>query len=47
MQMEPNTAEEFDTLPHAMLTQGGEWDPTALDHMLTDEPDWVSKVKRE
>jgi len=47
MQMEPNTAEEFDTLPHAMLTQGGEWDPTALDHMLTDDPDWVSKAKRK
>jgi len=46
-QMEPNAAEEFDTLPHAMLTQGGEWDPAALDHTLTDDPDWVSKVKRE
>jgi len=47
IQMEPNTAKEFDTLPHVTLTQGGEWDPTALDHMLTDDPDWVSKVKRE
>jgi len=45
--MEPNTAEEFDTLPHVILTQGGEWDPTALDHMLTDDDDWVSKVKRD
>jgi len=45
MQMEPNTAEEFDTLSHATLTQGGEWDPTVLDHMLTDDPDWASKVK--
>jgi len=47
MQMEPNTAEEFDTSPHVMLTQGGEWDPTVLDHMLTDDPDWVSKAKRK
>jgi len=47
MQMEPNAAEEFDTLPHVMLTQGGEWDPAALDHMLTDDDDWVSKVKRD
>ena len=46
-QMEPNTAEEFDMLPYVMLTQGGEWDLTALDHMLTDDPDWVSKVKRD
>jgi len=47
MQMELNTAEEFDTLPHVMLTQGGEWDPAVLDHTLTDDPDWVSKAKRE
>jgi len=46
IQMEPNTAEEFDTLPHVILTQGGEWDPTALHHILTDDDDWVSKVKR-
>jgi len=47
MQMEPNAAEEFDTLPHIILTQGGEWDPTALDHILTEDPDWVSKAKRK
>jgi len=47
IQMEPNTAEEFDTLPHVTLTQGGEWDPTVLDRTLTDNPDWVSKAKRE
>jgi len=47
MQMEPNTANEFDTLPHVTLTQGGEWDPTALDHTLTDDDDWFSKVKRD
>jgi len=45
--MEPNTAEEFDTLPHVILTQGGEWDPTVLDHILTADDDWVSKVKRK
>jgi len=47
IQMRPNAAEEFDTLPHVMLTQGGEWDPTVLDHMLTDNDDWVSKAKRD
>jgi len=47
IQMEPNTAEEFDTLPHVILTQGGEWDPTVLDHILTEDDDWVSKVKRD
>jgi len=47
IQMEQNTAEEFDTLPHVILTQGGEWDPIALDHILTDDDDWVSKVKHD
>jgi len=47
VQMEPNTADEFDKLPHVMLTQGGEWDPSVPDHILTDDEDWVSKVKRE
>jgi len=47
MQMEPNAAEEFETLPHVMLTQGGEWDPTASDHTLTDDDVWVSKVKHD
>ena len=47
MHMEPNAAEEFDTLPHVMLTQGGEWDPTVPDHVLTDDDDWVSEVKRD
>ena len=47
VQMEPNTAEEFDTLPHVVLTQGGEWDPAVLDYMLTDNDDWANQVKRE
>jgi len=45
--MEPNTTEEFDKLPHVVLTQGGEWDPSVLDHALTDDEDWANKVKRE
>ena len=47
MQMEPNTAEEFEKLPHVVLTQGGEWDPTVLDHILTDNENWVDEVKRD
>jgi len=46
IQMEPNTAKEFDTLPHVISTQGGEWDPAVLDHMLADDDNWVSKVKQ-
>ena len=47
IQMEPNTAEEFDKLPHVVLTQGGEWDPAVLDYILTDNENWVDEVKRE
>jgi len=47
IQMEPNAAEEFVTLPCVILTQGGEWDPAVLDHMLTDDDKWVSKVKQD
>ena len=47
IQMEPNSAEEFDRLPHVVLTQGGEWDPTVLDHILTDDENWANQVKRE
>jgi len=47
IQVEPNTAEEFDKFQHVALAEGGEWDPTALDHILTDDKNWVSKVKRE
>jgi len=43
--MEPNAVKEFDTLPQVILTQGGEWDPAVLDHILTDDDDWVSEVK--
>jgi len=46
IQMEPNTAEESDTLPHVILTQGGELDPAVSDHTLTEDDDWVSKVKQ-
>ena len=47
IQMEPNTDEEFRTLPHVIFTEGGEWDPTVLDYILTDNPNWVDEVKRE
>ena len=45
--MEPNTAEEFERLPHIVLTQGREWDPSVLDYILTDNENWVDEVKRE
>ena len=47
IQMEPNMTKEFNTLPHIVLTQGGEWDPKVLDYMLTDQDDWMNIVKRD
>jgi len=45
--MELNAAGEFNKQPHVVLTQGGEWDPTALDHILMDNKDGGNKVKRD
>jgi len=47
VQMELNAAGEFNKQPHVVLTQGGEWDPTALDHILMDNKDGGNKVKRD
>jgi len=45
--MRRNTKEEFETLPHVFLTGGEEWDPTVLDHNLTDQDDWYNQIKEE
>ena len=44
--MVPNTAKEFEELPHVVLTQGRVWDPRVLDFMLTDQPNWIDEVKK-
>ena len=46
IKMEPNTKEEFEKLPHLVLTQGGEWDPTVLDHILSEQEGWENDVAR-
>jgi len=43
--METDAAEEFDTLPHVVLTKGGAWDPS--DCALMDGEDWVNEVKQD
>ena len=45
LRMEPNTDDEWKSLPHVILTSGDPWDPRALDNNLTDHEDWFSKVK--
>jgi hypothetical protein len=37
VQIRPYTVEEWDTLPHIILTSDVDWDPTVLDHTLDDD----------
>ena len=43
--MEPHTREEWNTLPHIILTSGDVWDPSVVDETLTDKDDWYNTVK--
>ena len=45
MKMVPNTDDEWDTLPHIILTSGDDWNTTVLDNTLTDREDWYNTVK--
>jgi hypothetical protein len=39
--------EEWDTLPHILLTSEDEWDPTTLDRELNDDDDWYNALLEE
>jgi hypothetical protein len=45
MKMVPYTDKEWKELPHVVLTNGAEWDPTVLDNTLSDKDDWYNIVK--
>ena len=45
LQMSPHTDEEWETLPHVVITGPGEWDPTSLDYYITTQEDWFERVK--
>ncbi len=47
LKMRPNTQEEWDTLPHVILTSGEEWEPVVLDNSISHTEDWYSKVHEE
>ena len=40
MSLRPYTDDEWDTLPHVILTSDMDWDPTVLDHTLDDDDHW-------
>jgi hypothetical protein len=38
--MRPFTDEEFEELPHVLWTSEDDWDPTSLDSVISDDPNW-------
>jgi hypothetical protein len=44
VKMRPYTDEEWDSLPHVVLTGDGNWNPSVLDHNLTDNEQWYDAV---
>jgi len=40
----PFTDEEWDTLPHVVLTGDADWDPSVLDHDLDENETWYDLV---
>jgi hypothetical protein len=38
--MRPFTDEEFEELPHVLWTSEDNWDPTSLDSVISDDPNW-------
>ena len=42
--MRPFTDNEWDTLPHVILTSDIDWDPSVLDHSVEDDNDWYQSV---
>jgi hypothetical protein len=44
IKMQPYTDKEWDSLPHVILTGDGNWNPSVLDHSLTDDEQWYDAV---
>jgi hypothetical protein len=44
VKMWPYTDKEWDSLPHVILTGDGDWNPSVLDHSLTDNEQWYDAV---
>jgi hypothetical protein len=38
--MRPFTDEEFEELPHILWTSEDDWDPSSLDSVISDDPNW-------
>ena len=44
LDIRPYTDAEWDTLPHVFLTGETVWDPSVLDHTLTDDEQWADAL---
>lgn len=42
--LRPYTDEEWDQLPHIILTSDLDWNPTALDHTIDDDNRWYDAM---
>jgi hypothetical protein len=40
LKIRPYTDQEFDTLPHVIMTSELEWDPSVLDHKFKEDEQW-------
>jgi hypothetical protein len=40
--MRPFTDKEFEELPHVVWTREDDWDPTSLDSVISDDPNWYN-----
>jgi hypothetical protein len=44
VKMRPYTDQEWELLPHVVLTGDGDWNPSVLDHDLIDDEQWFDAV---
>jgi hypothetical protein len=44
VKMRPYTDHKWDPLPHVILTRDGNWNPSVVDHSLTDDEQWYDAV---
>ncbi len=45
LDIRPYTDDEFDTLPHVILTSEMDWDPAVLDHTFEEDEEWFDAVQ--
>ena len=44
LKIRPYTDQEYESLPHVVLTSDDKWDPQSVDVNLSDDPNWTNMV---